>query len=35
MDEKLQQLIDGLESSKFEVTVRLESITESTHQVKP
>ena len=29
MDEKLQQLIDGLESSKFEITIRLESITES------
>ena len=25
MEEKLQQLIDGLESSKFEITIRLES----------
>ena len=34
MDEKLQQLIDCLESSKFEVTIRLESISENSSILK-
>ena len=34
MEEKLQQLIDGLEASKFELTIRLESISENSSILK-